>query len=891
MDWHAISGDEALTRLQSNATRGLRTQQVHRLLAQYGENKLADKKPASILRQFLAQFADFMVVILLIASVISFATTVLEGSGDYLDPIIILLIVLLNAIIGVVQERKAERSLEALKQMAAPSAQVLRDGRKVKIPASQVVPGDILYVHTGDMVAADARLLEATGLRLQESALTGESAAVAKDPGRLLAKSSAPADQKNMLFSSTNVVAGHGIAVVTQTGMDTQVGKIAHLLNAEESPQTPLQLRLAKVGKVLGLVALGICALIFAMGLLRRADIMNSFMLSVSLAVAAIPEGLPAIVTVVLSLGVQRMAKSNAIVRHLPAVETLGSATVICSDKTGTLTQNRMTVTEIYTPEGRNANKQERENILKIGALCNNSSMSGKGKQRRAQGEPTENAILNAAAAELSLIELQQQYPRVSENPFTSERKCMSTLHKQSDGYLLAVKGAPDVLLHICNRVLVSGHVMELTQQRQQQIRRQNEQMAAQALRVLAVAYRDASSVNDTAEGNLIFCGLLGMQDPPRAEVFSAVLTCKEAGIIPVMITGDHAVTACAIARQLGILRQGELCITGQELDHLTQEDLVKKVMRCRVFARVTPEHKVRIVKAFRTNGEIVAMTGDGVNDSPALKAADIGCAMGKSGTEVAKNAADMVLTDDNFATIVKAIAQGRGIYDNIKKAVHFLLSCNIGEILTIFFASLLGMPSPLLPIQLLWVNLVTDSLPAMALGTERMEKDIMQRKPLPPNSSFFSGGMGLDICLEGLMVGALALFAFLFGWHRYATLEHGRTMCFAVLSLCELVHAINMRSSHSIFRTGLFGNRKLTLSIIVCIVMQVAVITVPALNPVFDTVPLYAEQWFFVAALSIVPLFAMECGKALDSVRKHTKSRDGKLQTEKGRSSKSRIG
>lgn len=878
MEFHAISGNEAVRELKTNMQKGLSTTRARQLLERMGENQLAHKKKRGLLLHFLAQFKDFMVLILLAACAVSFLTAFIEKNGEFLDPVIILVIVVLNAIIGVVQERRAERSLEALKRMSAPAARVLRDGRKGSLPAAKLVQGDIIYVQTGDLVPADARLLEGSGLRVQESALTGEAVPVGKDASLLLPEDCAAADRKNMLFSSTNVVTGHGIAVVTQTGMHTQVGKIAHLLNEEEAPQTPLQIRLEKTGKLLGIVTLGICALIFALGLLRHTSLQNSFMLAISLAVAAIPEGLPAIVTVVLSLGVQRMAKSNAIVRHLPAVETLGAATVICSDKTGTLTQNKMTVTRLYAPDGRQAEGEGKTRLLSMAALCCNAAMSGKGKRRRAQGEPTENAIVSAADAVVDLDMLHKENPRLFEEPFSSERKKMSALVKGREGYLLAVKGAPDVLLSSCSSVFLAGTVRPLDENLRRAVAAQNDSMAAQALRVIAVAYRITRSAGDTAEKDLVFCGLIGMQDPPRPEVFAAVRTCREAGIRPVMITGDHAATACAIARQLGILGEDGLCLTGRELDAFSQMQLQQEIARCAVFARVTPEHKVRIVKALRARGEVVAMTGDGVNDSPALKAADIGCAMGKSGTEVAKSAADMVLTDDNFATIVAAVAQGRSIYDNIKKAVHFLLGCNIGEIITILAASLLALPAPLLPIQLLWVNLVTDSLPAMALGVERAEKDIMRRKPVTPGKSMFAGGVGLDILLEGIMIGSLALLAFLIG--SGTSLVLGRTMCFAVMSLSELVHTINIRSVHSVFRLSPFSNKKLTVSILICVLMQVSVITLPFCGAVFGTMPLSAEQWLTVGGLSLTPLFLVEISKCLknDFVGKKKKLRERKI-------------
>lgn len=867
MFWHSVTVERVVKELKSDSEKGLTDNAAAKRLEIHGENKLCAKKKPSLLKRFFAQFADFSVLILLVACVISFITGVIEGKGDFVEPAVILAIVVLNAAIGVFQERRAERALEALEKMTAPTATVIRSGKIKKIRSSSLAVGDLILLESGDMVPADARLVSSNGLKVQESALTGESEPCEKDFNALCSPDCSAADRKNMVFSSTVVLAGNCRAIVTETGMNTMVGKIAGFLSSEKAPQTPLQLRLEKIGKALGIGAVAICAAVFLLGIFQKNDILSSFMLSVSLAVAAIPEGLPAIVTIVLSMGVQRMAKSNAIVRHLPAVETLGAATVICSDKTGTLTQNKMTVTRIGTAaqEVELTDTRAKE-ILLLGSLCNNSRAIKKGKNITFSGDPTESAILFAAHnAKENIFTLENDYPRLSETPFSGERKLMSTLNRFGNELKLIVKGAPDVVLQKCTKALLNGSAVNLSPYQRKRIEAQNESLASQALRVIAVAYRNAESPNDTHESNLVFAGLIGMIDPPRPEAKKAVAVCKNAGITPVMITGDHAATACAIAKKLGIMNEETTAVTGAQLDKMSDDDLAEKIKKCRVFARVTPEHKVRIVKAFRAKGEIVAMTGDGVNDAPALKVADIGCAMGKNGTDVAKNAADMILTDDNFATIVKAVEQGRGIFDNIKKAVHFLLGTNIGEILAVFVASLLGFEQPLIPIQLLWVNLVTDSLPAMALGVEKSEKDIMQRKPLACDKGFFSDGLWLDISLEGMIVGSLTLLAYSIGRFMFESNEPlvlGRTMAFCTLSFCEIAHAVNMRSSLPLFKAGFFGNRIMNLAVASCVVLQGAVVVVPKFAEIFGAVALSAAQWLTVAVLSLVPLAVGEVGK-----------------------------
>ncbi len=874
MNWHSLTSQQVASALKTSISDGLSEQAAKNLLVSNGKNQLEGKKKTSVLKQFAQQFSDFCVIILFIACIISFLTGLIEGNGDFVEPVVILLIVILNAAIGVFQERRAERALEALQKMSAPVASVIRSGKIQKIPAELLVAGDVILLESGDMVPADARLIEANALKVQESALTGESEPCEKNADALFSSDCAPADRKNMIYSSTTVLAGNCRAVVTETGMSTQVGKIAHLLADEESPQTPLQIRLSKIGKALGIGALIICAFVFLLGIMRKSGILPSFMLSVSLAVAAIPEGLPAIVTIVLSMGVQRMAKSNAIIRHLPAVETLGAITVICSDKTGTLTQNKMTVTQVRGINGKlDLNIGEAKKILTYGAICNNSRAAKKGKTLSFEGDPTETAILCAAYdCGEKINDLAKNYPRLAETPFSSEKKMMATVNSVSGKNILIVKGAPDVILNACTKTEY-GH--EINSALRRRILQSNEEMASEALRVIAVAYRECGGVQDRKEENLVFLGLIGMIDPPRPEASKAVATCKKAGITPVMITGDHITTACAVAKKLGILEKGNTAVTGNELDRMSDTELAKIIDNCRVFARVSPEHKVRIVKAFRSRGEIVAMTGDGVNDAPALKAADIGCAMGKGGTDVAKNAADMILTDDNFATIVKAVERGRGIYDNIKKAVHFLLGTNIGEILAVFAASLLNIPAPLIPIQLLWVNLVTDSLPAMALGTEKNERDIMTRPPISPQKGFFADGMWLDISLEGLLVGTITVLAFLMG--NRTNLDIGRTMAFCTISFCEIAHAVNMRSALPLYKAGFFSNKMMTLAVAVCCIVQASVVVIPPLADIFGVTALNASQWLTVTVLSLLPLAVGEAGKIMFSGKQKPAS-DGRM-------------
>jgi Ca2+-transporting ATPase len=868
MDLYSMSAAEAVEKLGSETDRGLSSREAEKRLGRDGENLLRGKKKKSLAAEFFEQFKDFTVIVLLIASGVSFATSFLEERGDFADPIMILIIVILNAAVGVIQQRRAEHSLEALKNMSAPTATVIRDGKETIIPASKLVRGDIIEVRAGDLVPADARLITSHSLFAQESALTGESVPCEKDARAAVKKGSEQAEIKNMIFSSTVITAGHARAVVTETGMDTAVGKIAHLLNTEDEPTTPLQIKLAKIGKALGIGALSVCALIFMLSILRGMGVLSAFMLSVSLAVAAIPEGLPAVVTVVLSLGVQRMAKSNAVIRRLPAVETLGAATYICSDKTGTLTQNKMTVTAACSasdeiPLTGDAAKK----LFALAALCCDAKHTGKGE---VSGEPTEAAIVAAAERSGTDTEkLRRKMPRTDEVPFSSERKMMSVAIKDRDKAITVAKGAPDVLIKHCTDIILNGRKIPMTSALREKILRLNSSLADRALRVIAVAAGDTKNGKPDETG-LAFCGLIGMEDPPRKEAYEAVKTCRRAGITPVMITGDHSGTACATAKKLGILSRSGECLTGAQIDKMGENEFAQAVRTCRVYARVTPEHKVRIVKALRAHGEIVAMTGDGVNDAPALKAADIGCAMGKGGTQVAQNAADMILTDDNFATIVKAVAGGRGIYDNIRRAIHYLLGCNIGEILCVFAATLFGMPAPLLPIQLLFINLVTDSLPALALGAEMPDSRVMQRPPRDSAKSFFADRTGLDIALEGMLIGALSLFAFVAGSSLFknSCVELGRTMAFAAQSLCEIAHSFNMRSRRSVFSIGIFSNRKLTVCAALCAALQLTVMTVPPLAALFNVSALTPAEWLTVAALAISPIAFSELGKAVGGKR-----------------------
>ena len=855
--WHTKNIKEIEKELRTNIKTGLGDKDVQIRQDEFGKNKIEEGKKESLLVKFLNQFKDFMIIILIIAAIISAVVSYLEGTGDYFDSIIIIAIVVFNGIMGLIQEAKAEKSIEALKKMSAPVAKVRRNGNVLTVNGEDIVPGDIVILETGCYVPADIRLINTYNLKVEESSLTGETEAVEKDENVVFNNQKIPlGDMKNMVFAGTAVVNGHAEGIVTNIGMNTEVGKIASMIITNEAPQTPIQKKLSEVGKVLGIACVVICALIFVIGVIKKISVVEMFMTSVGLAVAAIPEGLPAIVTIILSIAVTKMAKRNAIIRKLPAVETLGSSKVICSDKTGTLTENNMKVVEIIG----NKNK-----ILEYGALCCNCEIN----EGVVEGEPTEVAIVKEAVKEKQ----NKILPRICEIPFDSNRKLMTTVNELENGkYRIITKGAPEILLGICDYYEENNNVHDMNSTFLSKIKNKNEKMAEKALRVLGVAYLDIDIMPKEISANflekgLIFVGLIGMIDPPRKGVKEAVLACRRAGIKTVMITGDHITTAKAIAKDLEILRGRELAITGQELDKIPDSKLEKDIMNYSVFARVTPEHKVRIVKAFQKTGAVVAMTGDGVNDAPALKKSDIGIAMGRKGTDVAKNAADMILNDDNFVTIVDAVKQGRNIFDNIKKAIHFLIATNIGEIVTIFVGLLLGVKSPLLAIQLLWVNLVTDSLPAIALGLEPPEKNIMNRPPRDAKKSIFADGLMGKIVVEGFMIGMFTILAFFIG-NKYYGIEVARTMAFISLGMLELIHSFNVKSEESIFKVGLFENKYLLGAFVFGTVLQLGIIFVPSLAEIFKLTQLNTTQWLITIAISIAPIIIVEIQKKFNELK-----------------------
>ena len=922
--WHEQSTEEVARRLKTNTRIGLAETEVEKRKLEFGKNKLEEQKKESIFIKFIKQFNDFMIIILIIASIVSAVVSKMQGENDYFDSIIIIAIVILNAIMGLIQEERAEKSIESLKKMTPEMAKVIRDGKTEEIIAEELVPGDIIELEDGKYVPADCRIIESYNLKIEESSLTGETISVEKTNTVIKEQNVTLGDLKNMAFMTTVVTHGHGKAIVTETGMDTKIGQIANMIIKEEAPETPIQKKLSEVGKILGLVCLGICAVIFIIGILKKIEPIEMFMTSVGLAVAAIPEGLPAIVTIMLSIGVTKMAKKNSIIRRLPAVETLGSSSVICSDKTGTLTQNKMTVVKTFS--------DNEKFLLELGSMCTDCLIQEQNGIPIATGEATELAIVNKALDEnINKVDLYRKMPRVDEIPFDSSVKMMTTIHKLGDKsysnryfnennvslsntpnitydnnyingqqviqtnvekqtsiYRVITKGAPDVLIEKCSRILVNGKIQPITNMQRNKIKQENLNMANNALRVLAVAYKDEKKIFSTSESrkieantnqehsqrkqdlinsDLIFVGLIGMIDPPREGVKEAVQTCKKAGIKTVMITGDHIATAKAIAKEIGILNTGDEAITGKDLEKISDISLEKNIKNYSVFARVTPEHKVRIVKAWQKTGAVVAMTGDGVNDSPALKNADIGIAMGKSGTDVAKNAADMILVDDNFVTIVEAVRQGRNIYDNIKKAIHFLIATNIGEIVTIFIGLLLGLETPLLAIQLLWINLVTDSFPAIALGLEKEENGIMERKPRNSKESIFAGGLWYKIITEGIMLGSLTLFAFALG-NKYYGVQVGRTMAFVSLGLLELVHSFNIKTDESIFKTGIFENKYLIGSFFAGTFLQTIVVVVPYLAKIFELVPLNKIQWIYTIVISFLPIIIIELQKMINKIR-----------------------
>lgn len=871
MTFHQIPAAQVLQTLGTDPTQGLHPEQVEDRLREHGENRLKEDKKKTNLQRFAAQFKDVMILILLAAAAVSFVIACVEGEPkEFFEPALILLIVVLNAVMGVMQESKAEKALDALKSLSAPHARVLRGGSEQVIDAAQLVPGDIIHLEAGDFIPADARLLSSVSLKCEESALTGESVPTEKQADVVVDAQAPLGDRSNMVFSGCSVTYGTAAAVVTATGMNTEMGKIANLLNGENDGQTPLQQKLAQLGKYLGVLALAACAIIFVVGLSNGIPALEIFMTAVSLAVSAIPEGLPAIVTIVLSIGVQRMAKKNALVRRLPAVETLGSASVICSDKTGTLTQNRMTLVKAWvdgtdTPEEISAqNSPAVRRLLEYASLCCDGTVTFQNGEEQHIGDPTETAILVAAHKNgLEQEALQKQHPRLAELPFDSDRKLMTTVNRVEGKTLVIVKGAYDMLAARC----ISGDL--------EKAGAMVEAMSGTALRVLAVAWKEIEEVPDhpttqELERDLHFLGLVGMIDPPRPEAKAAVALCRKAGIRPVMITGDHVVTAAAIARELGILQAGDRAITGAELDAMSESQLDRDVEHIAVYARVSPENKIRIVKAWQRKGQVVSMTGDGVNDAPALKAADIGCAMGITGTDVAKGASDMTLTDDNFATIVDAVREGRGIYANIRKVVGFLLGTNIGEVITVFVAMLLWHKTPLLSMQLLWINLVTDSLPAVALGMEPVESDVMDRAPRPKDESIFAHGFGVRIVLQGCMFAALSLIAFMVGERAVQQAAGGQTLAFLVLALSQVVQAFNMRSEHSLFVIKPFSNPALNKAALLSTALVLLVLFTPV-RIAFGLVVLPWQVYLLGFGLALVPVVVMEASKAFGLIKHHS--------------------
>ena len=850
--WHNLTLEESL--LETDLKQGLSDQQVLKQRELFGENKLQEGKKAGLLQLFLKQFNNSMIIILMIASLISFFL------GERTDAIIIMAIVVLNAVLGVVQEDRAEKALSALKEMSAPLAKVRRNGNEIVIPSGEVVPMDILILEAGDRVAADVRILKTSSCQIQESSLTGESVPVDKSENALLPEKSALGDRINMAYASSNVTYGRATGLVIGTGMNTEVGKIATLLSMTSNESTPLEKKLDQLGKVLGIGALISVILIFIIGILNNKPILDMFLISVSLAVAVIPESLPAVATIVMAMGVQRLAKRNAIIRNLSSVETLGSATVICSDKTGTLTQNKMTVTDYWLSNQANLDE------LRLGAyLCNDARLS----EGKWIGDPTETALSEWAQKDgLNIDKIKDSHPRIGEVPFDSGRKKMTTIHQVQEATIAYVKGGVDeVLSGVVSIAEGNGH-RPITQEDRVSIQTANQNMGTQALRVLALAKRELTETfidgDVRTEQELTFLGLIGMIDPPREEVKAAVKECRDAGIRAVMITGDHQTTAEAIGKQIGLMQEGDRVVTGVELDTMSDEDLFKEVKHITVYARVSPEHKMRIIDAWKKHGDVVAMTGDGVNDAPALKKSDIGAAMGLVGTEVAKGAADMVLTDDNFATVVHAIEEGRRIRDNITKAISYLLSCNVGELLVLLVAVLLNWNTPLLPIHILWVNLVTDSLPALALGVDPAEKGIMLRQP-KRETSLLSGGMLWRIIYQGMLIGGLTLFAYLYGSGRLwveGTEPLGQTMAFIVLAFSQLVHSYNIHSiRYSVF-TSFLKNKWLLLATLVNALMMFAVIFIPGVNDLFKLTTMDLHHWEIVALLVFIPIPVVEIMK-----------------------------
>ena len=880
--WFTKSQEAVLKELNVNSKTGLSTEEAKNRLEKYGLNKLKGKPKKSLLQLFLAQLKDVLIYVLIGAAVINI---IAHGTEGIPDALIILAVVLINALVGVIQESKAEKALEALQQMTAPKSLVRRNGEVIEINSEELVPGDILIIDAGRYIPADVRLIESANLQIQESSLTGESVPSEKNADFITSDEKiSVGDKENMAFMSTIAIYGRGEGVVVATAMDTEIGKIAKILDEDENMLTPLQIKLEELGKTLGYGALAICGIIFVVGMLQRRQIVEMFMTSISLAVAAIPEGLVAIVAIVLSLGVKTMSRKNAIVRKLPAVETLGAVNIICSDKTGTLTQNKMTVVKTYTLDNlkdisdernQKANVDETE-LIRSFVLCSDASIDG----GQDIGDPTEVALVVLGDKfNLEKNTLNAEYKRVGENPFDSDRKLMSTLNEEGNKFRVHTKGAIDNILMRSNRILVNGEILPITDEAKAKILKVAENMSDDALRVLGVAFKDVDTeiVPEEMEKDLVVVGIVGMIDPPRIEVKGSIEEAKRAGITPIMITGDHKNTAVAIAKELGIATDISQSLTGSEIDSIPDEKFAKEIDNYRVFARVSPEHKVKIVRAFKKQGNIVSMTGDGVNDAPSLKSADIGVAMGITGTDVSKGASDMILTDDNFTTIVHAIEEGRNIYNNIKKTIMFLLSCNLGEVLCVFFATVFGWAMPLVPTQLLWVNLITDTLPAISLGMDPGDKDVMNRKPRDPKESFFAEGAGMRAIVGGVLIGILTLVAFYLGIIHSGDVPikeakdgteivtYGRTMAFIVLTFSQLFYSLSMRNSKkTIFEVGFFGNMFLIISIIISIILQVLLISIPPIAEMFKVTALDPSHWGMVIGLSLIPFAINEIIKVV---------------------------
>ena len=863
--WFNKESDKVINELSSNLINGLSSSEAKSRLEKNGLNKLQGKKKKTMLQLFFSQINDVMIYILLIAAIISFAV------GEVSDSIIILIVIFINALIGVIQESKAEKALEALKNMSTPKALVRRDGNTMEIPSEEVVVGDIVIIDAGRYIPADLRIIESANLKIEESAFTGESVPSEKTSAVINEDKEVPiGDQHNMAFMSTLVTYGRGVGIAVNTGMETQIGKIAKMLDEEEDNTTPLQKKLAQLGKTLGFAAVGVSIVMFIVSMFQGRDFLEMFMTSISLAVAAIPEGLPAIVAIVLALGVQRMIKENAIIRKLPSVETLGSVNIICSDKTGTLTINKMTVKKYYVNgevknlENIDIKNNETKLLVEGMALCNDAT-SNDGVQT---GDPTEIALIDVGnKVNINKEDLNKDHKRVNEIPFDSDRKLMTTVNKYDSKFNVFTKGAIDSILKISNKILVNNKIEEFTKDKKDEVLNASNLMSDSALRVLALAYKPIDNEHvaiDDLEKDLIFVGLMGMIDPPREEVKGSIELSKKAGIRTIMITGDHKNTAVAIAKELGIANDISQAMAGSEIDSYSDEEFTKIVNNYRVFARVSPEHKVKIVKAFKSYGNIVSMTGDGVNDAPSLKAADIGVAMGITGTDVAKGAADMVLTDDNFTTIVKAVEEGRNIFNNIKKSIIFLLSCNLGEIVALFVAILLNWPAPLLPIHILWVNLITDSFPALSLGVDPGDEGVMELPPRNPNESLFSGRMGILLIMNGILIGATTLFAFVLGEYLYPeSLRHAQTMSFVVLSVSQLFYSLSMRNeTKSLFQVGVFKNKWLIASLLFGILLQFAIISIPFTANIFKVYSLGLKDWGLVILISLIPFVVNEIVK-----------------------------